>query len=147
MLLQLKLNPLFVVLLNITGTEVDALAKSSTLSSMLAKMKCLAYEQLSEELNVLDNITLHSDGTSKFSQHFGSYQVSTEKSAYSLGLCEMLTGSAEVTLHTFKQIISDLSLVSGEKSSDSVVAKIKNTMSDRHIVQKNFNALLEDYLA
>ena len=73
--------------------------------------------------------------------------MSTEKSAYSLGLCEMLTGSAEVTLHTFKQIISDLSLVSGEKSSDSVVAKIKNTMSDRHIVQKNFNALLEDYRA
>ena len=115
------------VLLNIAGIEVDALPKSSTLSSMLAEMKCLVYEQLSEELNVLDNITLHSDGTSKFGQHFGSYQVST--------------------LHTFKQIISDLSLVSGEKSSDSVVAKIKNTMSDRHIVQKNFNALLEDYRA
>ena len=73
--------------------------------------------------------------------------MSTEKSVYSLGLCEMLTGSAEVTLHTFKQVINDLSLVSGEKNSDSVVAKIKNTMSDRHIVQKNFNALLEDYRA
>ena len=88
---------------------------------------------------------MHSDGTSKFGQHFGSYQLSTEKSMYSLGLCEMLTGSAEVTLHTFRQIINDLSLVSGKKGSDAVVAKIKNTMSDRHIVQKNFNTLLEDY--
>ena len=59
----------------------------------------------------------------------------------------MLTGSAEVTLHTFRQIINDLSLVSGKKGSDAVVAKIKNTMSDRHIVQKNFNTLLEDYRA
>ena len=41
------------VLLNIAGIEVDALPKSSTLSSMLAEMKCLVYEQLSEELNLL----------------------------------------------------------------------------------------------
>lgn len=61
---------------------------------------------------------------------------------YSLGLC------AEVTLHTFRQIVNDLSLVSGKKKgSDAVVAKIKNTMSDCHIVQKNFNTLLEDYRA
>ena len=63
---------------------------------------------------------------------------------YSLGLCEMLTGSAELTLHTFKQIINDLDLVA-RKSGDVVVSKIKNTMSDRHIVQKNFNTLLEEY--
>ena len=133
------------VLLNVAGIEVGALPKSSTLSNVLTKMKCLAYEQLSDELSAEDNITLHSDGTSKFGQHFGSYQLSTINSMYSLGLCEMLTGSAEVTLHTFRQIINDLSLVSRKKGSDAVVAKIKNTMSDRHIVQKNFNTLLEDY--
>jgi len=59
----------------------------------------------------------------------------------------MLTGSAEVALHTFKQIISDLSLVSGKKCGDAIITKIKNTMSDRHIVQKNFSTLLEDYRA
>jgi len=26
-----------------------------------------------------------------------------------------------------------------------VLAKVENTMSDRHIVEKNFNSLLEDY--
>ena len=135
------------VLLNVAGIEVGALPKSSTLSNVLTEMKCLAYEQLSDELITENNITLHSDGTSKFGQHFGSYQLSTESSMYSLGLCEMLTGSAEVTLHTFRQIIDDLSLVSGKKGADAVVAKIKNTMSDRHIVQKNFNTLLEDYRA
>ena len=88
----------------------------------IAEMKCLVYEQLSDELTVEDKITLPSDGTSKFGQHFGSYQVSTENSVYSLGLCEMLTGSAEVVLHTFKQIINDVSLLSGKKGGDAVVA-------------------------
>lgn len=66
---------------------------------------------------------------------------------YSLGLREMLTGSTEIALNTFKQIINDISLVSGKKTSDAIIAKIKNTMSDRHIVQKKFNTLLEDYRA
>ena len=59
----------------------------------------------------------------------------------------MLTGSAELTLHTFKQIVSDLSLVSGNVCGEAIITKIKNTMSDRHIVQKSFNTLLEDYRA
>ena len=135
------------VLLNVAGIEDGALPKSSTLSNVLTEMKCLAYEQLSDELSAEDNITLHSDGTSKSGLHIRSYQLSTENSMYSLGLCEMLIGSAELTLHSVKQIINDLTLVSGKKGSDAVVAKIKSTMSDRHIVQKNFNTLLEDYRA
>ena len=55
----------------------------------------------------------------------------------------MLTGSANQVLHTFKQIPSDLELVAGPKSGGLVLAKVKNTMSDRHIVEKN--SLLEDY--
>ena len=133
------------VLRNIASIEVGDLPKPSTLSGMLAEMKCLAYEQISDELSAQENITLHSDGTSKFGQHYGSYQISTDSSVYSLGLCEMLTGTADLTLHTFKQIISDLNVSVGEGCGDTVVAKIKNTMSDRHIVQKNFNSLLEDY--
>jgi len=81
-------------------------------------------------MSTQDNVTLHSDGTSKFGEHYGSYQISTEHGSYSLGLCEMLTGSAEITLHTFKQIISNLSLVSGKKCGDAIITKIKNTMSE-----------------
>ena len=66
------------VLLNVADIEVGALPKSSTLSNVLTEMKCLAYEQLSDELSAEDNITLHSDGTSKFGQRFGSSQLSTE---------------------------------------------------------------------
>ena len=133
------------VLKNIASFEVDALPKPSTLTGMLAEMKCIAYQQISDELCHHDNLTLHSDGTSKFGAHYGSYQISTESSAYSLGLCDMLTGSASLTLVTLKQILGDLDLVAGVGSGACVIAKIKNTMFDRHIVQKKFNSLLEDY--
>ena len=63
----------------------------------------------------------------------------------SLGLCDMLTGSAELTLHAFKQIVYDLEAVAGERCGEAVVATIKNSMSDRHIVHKKFNSLLEEY--
>ena len=133
------------VLRNIASFEVDALPKPSTLSGMLAEMKCIAYQQISDELGQYDNLTLHSDGTSKSGEHFGSYQVSTESSAYSLGLCDMLTGSADLTLLTLKQILGDLDVVAGVGTGAGLLSKIKNTMSDRHIVQKRFNSLLEDY--
>ena len=54
------------VLKNVASFEVDALPKPSTLSGMLAEMKCIVYQQISDELSQHDNLTLHSDGTSKF---------------------------------------------------------------------------------
>ena len=88
---------------------------------------------------------MHSDDTSKFGEHYGSYQISTESSAYSLGLSDMLTGSADLTLLTLKQILGDLDLVASAGTGVGLVAKIKNTMSDPHNVQKKFNSLLEDH--
>ena len=43
---------------------------------------------------------------------------------------------------TLNQILGDLDLVAGVETGANLVAKIKNTMSDR---QKKFNFLLEDY--
>ena len=49
----------------------------------------------------------------------------------------MLTGSAEKTLDPLKQILNDIELVTGESTSKTLLTNIKNTMSDRHIVQMN----------
>ena len=105
----------------------------------------LAYQQISEVLTEHDNLTLHNDGTSKFGHHYGSFQVSTEGNAYSLGLSDMLTGSAQQTLDALKQILSDLEFVVGKGVQTSLLSKIKNTLSDRHIVEKKFKNLLEDF--
>ena len=57
----------------------------------------------------------------------------------------MLTGSTTQVLHTFRRILSDVELVVGPKSGGLISAKIKNAISDRHIVEKHFNSLLVDY--
>jgi len=133
------------VLSNIAGMTVDRLPKYTTTVEMLPEMKALAYKQIAEKLQVSQQLTLHSDGTSKFGQHYGSFQVSTTESSYSLGLGEMLCGSAQCTLDTLKLILSEIDVVAGEGSGNTILANIKNTMSDRHIVEKNFNELLEGY--
>ena len=71
---------------------------------MLTELKCLSYQQIADELQGCENITLRTDGTSKFGQHYGFFQLSTDSIAYSLGLSEMLTGSAQQSLDlNFKQ--------------------------------------------
>ena len=114
------------VLKNIASFEVDELPKPSTLTGMLAEMKCIAYQQISDEVNQHDYLTLHSDGTSKFGEHYSSYQISTESSAYSLGLCEMLTGSADLTLNTLKQIL-DCLLYTSPSPRDATLSRMPSS--------------------
>lgn len=127
---------------NVIGVDIDRLPKYSTLVGMFSEMKVIAYEQLSEELAKCEFTTLHSDGTTKFGQHYGSFQVSTESSAYSLGLMEI---SAKHTLDSLKDILSDIDAASNGNAGKKILTNIKNTMSDRHVVEKSFNTLLEDY--
>ena len=133
------------VLKHIVSIEVQELPQSTSLVRMFAEMKGLACQQLAEELGKRENLTLHSDGTSKYGQHYYSFQISAQDSAYSLGMAEMLTGSTIRVLYTFKQILSDIELVAGPNSGKLVLSKLKNTMSDRHVVEKKFNDVLEDY--
>ena len=44
-------------------------------------------------------------------------------------------------------ILSDFQLTVGSQAKAKLVTSIKNTMSNKHIVQKNFNCLLEEYRA
>ena len=113
------------VLQNIAALDVDILPAPSTLANMLAEMKGLACQQLSEVLSQEENLTLHSDGTSKYGMHYVGFQMSTESSAYSLGLLKMVTGSASRTLATFKQILSDIELVAGTGTGMKNVGHIK----------------------
>ena len=110
-------------------------------------MKRLAVQQLTEQLSLDNALTFHNDRTSKFGQHYGGFQISTANSSYSLGLCEMLTGSADLMLGSLQTILADIDAVGGDGLGNVILANIKNIMSDRHIhvVEKKFNDLLENY--
>ena len=62
----------------------------------------------------------------------------------------MACGDSETILSELVEILKDIETVcsdSENKVANKVLVSIKNTMSDRHIVQKKFNRLLEEYRA
>ena len=106
-------------------------------------------EKLSED--VQQHLTLQTDGTTKFGKHFATFDIATESGSYTLGLRLVLSGSAQNTLDTLKEILDDLHYVQeqmgGSAVSSTVISKLKNTMSDRHAAEKLFNELLAEYRA
>ncbi len=111
-----------------------------------------SYGLLGEQLGGdLEHFTLQTDGTTKYGDHFATYDVKTSKdsNAYCLGLRHVFSGSAVNTLDTFKEILDDIDCVQQtlEKNAVSakIVKKIKNTMSDRHSAEKLFNTMLFEY--
>lgn len=112
--------------------------------------------QLSEELPNRATNTLHSNGTTKFGEKFGGFQVTTQESSYTLCLAEMKAGGAKDFKEVLKQALSDIEAACcavghpGDhciSKAKEILASLKNTMSDRHIVENNFNELLEVYRA
>ena len=113
------------VLKHIADFGVKELPQKATLTRMLAEMKGITYNQLTEELGKEENLTIHSDGTSKFGEHYHSFQISTPTTSYSLGLAEMLTGSTTHVLETFQQILHDVELAAGPKTGAMILSRIK----------------------
>ena len=147
-------NVILSVLKNIAGIEVaeTELPGTTFARSQYEEARLLALAQLgttlSTEYQSASN-TLMSDGTSKFGKHYGTYDVSCKSGQnLVLGLRPMVTGDSETVLSELLLILKDVENVCS--GTDNNVAKkillsIKNTMSDRHIVQKKFNTLLQEY--
>ena len=95
--------------------------------------------------------TIQTDGTSKYGQHFSTYDVATVDTTYALGLRHVFSGSSQNTLDTLKEILDDLDVVQRElgcaEVSSKIVSKLKNSMSDRHAAEKLFNQMLAEYRA
>ena len=134
----------------LTGQKIDRLPSCATLANLTTVAKLVSYQQIGEELQGKENVTLHCDGTTKFGDKYISYQISAEDSAYSIGLADMQAGTALQTLDIFKGILQEVERVCNIATGRTNVgaqtlSTVKNTMSDRHIVQKNFNQLLQAY--
>ena len=120
---------------------------------MLLESLTVAQAQLGDELSqVSGSTTLQTDGTTKFGEHFSTYDIRTEEAVtYTLGIRHVFSGSAKNTLETFQEILSDIDSIQkalgGNARSAEIVTKLKNTMSDRHAAEKLFNELLREYRA
>jgi len=139
------------VLKNIAHKSVVRLPCRTTLCDMMIESLTVAQAQLGEELTKEESNyhTLQTDGTTKYGEHFATYDIVTNETVYHLGLRQIFSGSAQNTLDTLTEILDDLNLVSkeldGGSVSEKVLLKIKNTMSDRHSAEKLFSQLLQEY--
>ena len=132
----------------------SGLPSYSLTCQMILESLTLVQAQLAGKLSQTDGYsTLQTDGTTKFSEHYATYDVRTSEAetAYTLGLRHVFSGSAQNTLDTLKEILDDIDSVQlalGKNAvSTKIISKLKNTMSDRHAAEKLFNELLHDFRA
>ena len=141
------------VMKSMAHKSVSRLPSHGLTCQMILESLTVAQAQLGEKLGgSLEYHTLQTDSTTKYGDHFATYDVKTSEesiSAYTLGLRHIFSGSAVDTLDTFKEILDDIDCVQRaigkEAVSANIVKKIKNTMSDRHSAEKLFNEPLHDY--
>lgn len=139
------------VLKSVAHRSVARLPSHGLTCTMILESLTVAQAQLGEKLSESpDYNTLQTDGTTKYGDHFATYDIKTsQEPAFTLGIRHIFSGSAADTLDTFKEILDDIDSVQqaiGKNAvSAKIVAKIKNTMSDRHAAEKLFNSLLHDY--
>ena len=122
---------------------------------MLVELKQISSMQVGEYLKETSSTTLHRhDGTSKAGLKFGSYQVArTATEVPTLGIVDMKCGSADHVVDKLKQVhvLGDVASVCSGNGKEHIAEKIlkgtTNTMSNRCIVQKKFNKLLQEYRA
>ena len=120
---------------------------------MILEALVIVQAQLGEELSTQSALnTLQTDGTTKYGKHYTTYDVCNSKGfSYTLGICQVFSGSAQNTLETLKEILNDIDKVQvalGEcAASSKILTNLKNTISDRHAAEKLFNELLHNFRA
>ena len=132
------------VLTNFTNMNIECLPKATFARLMYTESRRLSQLQVAEELlKDYENSsrTLHTDGTSKFGKHYGTYDVVTDQGqTLTAGIREVSSGDTKTQLNVLIDIFSKIeeSLQSLEENvSNKIISSIKNIMSDRHTVQKN----------
>ncbi|XP_071810818.1 uncharacterized protein [Apostichopus japonicus] len=87
------------VLKGIVGLDVERLPKATFAKEMVFEARAMAQLQFCDAVLEDDNLTLHSDGSTKFGHHYGSYDVSFgEGKVFTLGVRETADGTAVTTL-------------------------------------------------
>ena len=140
------------VLGNIMHKSVKRLPSHGLTCQMIIESLTVAQAQLGEKLSeTASPCTLQTDGTTKYGEHFATYDVKNPEDdfTYHLGLRHVFSGSALDTLETLKEILHDIDnvqlAIGKTKKSSEIVSRIKNTMSDRHAAEKRFNEILSDF--
>ncbi|XP_014675073.1 PREDICTED: uncharacterized protein LOC106815155, partial [Priapulus caudatus] len=141
-----------VVLNRLAGLKVGRLPAKDFARAVAVEARILSQAQVLEALENDEFATLGGDGTSKKGKHYGAFDIHTSEGAtLNLGLRDMAEGDAGSYFEILQALLKDLAKL---KSNDEVeqngwanklLVNIKNTMNDRHIVNKKLNKIIEEY--
>ena len=148
-----NVEPCINAVCDLVGCKPDRLPSKFTLANMMVEAQAISHLQIADCVPSYSTNMLHPDGTTKFGEKYGGVQITTPDSCYSLCLTSMKAGGASDFKEILVNALSDINRTcqavgkNGTDMSNRILASIKNTMSDRHIVEKKFNELLESYRA
>jgi hypothetical protein len=142
------------VLQNLTNKTTERLPKHTLAAHIRAEAAVLAKIQCGVHMLQTENNTVHIDGTKKKFREFNTVDITTgDGKSLSLGYDEMSGGTTEDYIISSVDIMKEIAdLLLPEQATslqrDCKVAEllfsVRNTMTDRHIVNKNFNEALYD---
>lgn len=138
----------------LTDLQLDNLPSKSLTSNLQTEAQIVSQMHMADILLGTDKATIHLDGTKKKFREYGSYQVSVRTPEGPQGLClgieEMATGEAKAYLDTMMNLFSDIAETVVQDPSKvknvtaQLISSVKNTMTDRHIVNHKFKKLFEE---
>ncbi|KAL8621039.1 hypothetical protein ACOMHN_040564 [Nucella lapillus] len=141
-------------LFNVDLKEED-LPKLQTCINIADEGHFLAKFQATETILAADNVTLHTDGTSRGAHKIVGQQITLDSGAtLYLGLNTVATEDSETLLEVTIQMLQELSDVyAAEETNDrkeevfnAFLTKLTSCMSDRAAVMKLFSTKLSDFL-
>ena len=120
------------VLTNFTNMNIECLPKASFTRLIYTKSRRLSQLQVAEELlkdYQNSSRTLHTDGTSKFGKHYGTYDVVTDQGqTLTAGIRELSSSDTKtqlnVLLNFFSEIEESLFFLKLRSSEENVSNKI-----------------------
>ena len=126
-----------IVLTKIAGVQVDRLPKSTYAKDMGIEVRGMAQHHVASELSVeseCQNMTLHSDGTTKFGRPY----TTIDGKLLVVGMRKVGAADAQTQLDLFQEILGKVcdSLENKDEIIRSTFINIKNLMSYRCTVQK-----------
>ena len=139
--------------LNMCGLKYDRLPSESTIRNMNKDRTLISQIQVASIANKTTNkdTTIQTDETPKNAEIFMTYAITDQDGeAYLLGLRQMASKSAQHTLDTLKETLTDITDIcqkakAGNNIGHKVLCQIRNTMSDRAATESLFNKMLQTY--
>ncbi|VDI44798.1 E1A/CREB-binding protein [Mytilus galloprovincialis] len=145
------------VIKNMTGQELNDMPEVTFAKRMALQANLMAKFQLADTILSKDSAnTLQFDGTSKWGEHFFTFDITTSEKTYSASLMDLATENSATQLNATKALFNELGEIyvslTNEKNPEiltkvisKMVKTIHNTMSDRGPTNKPYVKLFEEW--